>query len=381
MKILHLIKTSVGGTWAYRQMRELVRLGVEVHVALPPGGALIASYQAAGVIVHPLNLDFPPRQPGRWALMFHGLRGLVSGLKPDIIHSHNVSTTLTMRLALGKRHPVPRIFQVPAPLHLEHLFFRWAEILTAGPRDYWIGSCRLTCDIYRRSGIAGDKVFLSYYGTDVDSFRSQPTGQLRRELGLSPDTMIIGMVAYMYAPKRYLGRWRGHKGHEDLIDALAICLDRGHDLLGVFIGGAWNGALEYEARVRDYASRRCGERAIFLGTRGDLNDLYPDIDVAVHPSHSENVGGAVDSLLSGVPTVAARTGGLPDVIIPGQTGWLVTPRAPAELADTLIEVLGNPGQARALAAHGRQIVRQSFDVRRTAQEVRDIYLGILDSPG
>ena len=59
MRILHLVKTSVGATWALRQMRELVKLGLEIHVALPPGGHLVSEYEGAGIIVHPLQFDFP----------------------------------------------------------------------------------------------------------------------------------------------------------------------------------------------------------------------------------------------------------------------------------------------------------------------------------
>src|SRR5262245_42471446 len=117
-KVLHLVKTSDGANWALEQMRELVRLGVEVHVALPPGGAHVPDYEAAGVTVHPLQTDFPIRKPWLAPSMFKDFRLLVAELNPDIIHSHFVGTTLTMRLAIGKTHPIPHIFQVPGPLHV-----------------------------------------------------------------------------------------------------------------------------------------------------------------------------------------------------------------------------------------------------------------------
>ena len=48
MNVCHLVRTSAGGEWALRQMRELVRLGVEVHAALPPGGKPVSGYESAG---------------------------------------------------------------------------------------------------------------------------------------------------------------------------------------------------------------------------------------------------------------------------------------------------------------------------------------------
>jgi glycosyltransferase involved in cell wall biosynthesis len=380
LKVLHLVKTSIGARWAFLQMRELVKLGVEAHVALPPGGPLAPEYEAAGITIHPLQLDFPIRNPWRCPKVFGELRNLVSRVGPDIIHSHFVGTTLTMRLALGKTHPIPRIFQVPGPLHLEHPFFRWAEILTGGRLDYWIGSCKWTCERYRKSGISQDRLFLSYYGTDLDSFNRCEKGKLRKELGIEANIKIVGMVAFMYPPKWFLGQTRGLKGHEDLIDALAICLKTEPNIIGVFIGGAWpHHAVAYENRVRAYGRKRCGGRAIFLGTRNDVPELYPDLDVVVSPSHSENVGaGAVESLFCAVSTIATNVGGFPDLVRQGETGWLVPPRAPAQLAETILEALRDPVRSHRMAVRGQSLAKQLFDVKETARQVSEIYNEIID---
>ncbi|WZP00182.1 glycosyltransferase family 4 protein [Isosphaeraceae bacterium EP7] len=380
MRVLHLVKTSLGAGWALRQMRELVRLGVEVHAAMPSGGPLVPLYEAAGVTVHRGQFDFPTRDPWSWPALRRRARELVSGIRPDLIHSHFVGTTLTMRLALGRDHPVPRLFQVPGPLHLEHAAFRRAELLVAGRSDRWVGACRWTCDRYRASGIPDDRVFLSYYGTNPESFGDRAPGTLRAELGCDARTKLVGMVAYMYAPKRFLGQVRGLKGHEDFIDALALVREHDPEVLGVCIGGAWEGATAYATRVRAYAGSRLGVHLRFLGTRADVAELYPDLDVAVHPSHSENVGGAVESLLAGIPTIATNVGGFPDLVIHGKTGRLVPPRDPARLASSILETLEDPTSARAMAVRGRALARTMFDARSCAAEIRDIYRKILEGP-
>lgn len=94
MRVLHLIKTSVGATWALRQIRELVKLGIEVHVALPGGGPMAGKYNEAGAIEHLLQSDFPVRAPWRFSALSAKLSALVKTIQPDIIHSHFVGTTL-----------------------------------------------------------------------------------------------------------------------------------------------------------------------------------------------------------------------------------------------------------------------------------------------
>lgn len=379
MRVLHLLKTSQGATWALRQIRELIRLGVDIHVALPAGGKLVDEYWAAGASVHEANYDLPVRSPWRYPDVARSFRALVASVKPDLIHSHFVGTTMLARMALGSYRRLPLIFQVPGPLHLEHSAFARLEIAMAGPRDFWIGSCLWICRAYERMGIDRRRIGLAYYGLDVSGLTPGRPGRIRKELGLGEHTGIVGMVAYMYAPKRFLAQWRGLKGHEDLIDAVAIRLSRGDDIVCVMVGGAWDRAESYERRVRRYAMRRCGRRVVFLGTRNDVADLYADMDVVVHPSHSESVGGAAESQLLAVPTVASRVGGLPDLVEDGRTGWLVPPKRPDLLAEAIAEALRNPEEAQTRAAAGHKLASELFDIRFTAGAVHDVYQQILIS--
>ena len=376
MRVLHLVKTAVGGHWAQRQMRQLVRLGVEVHVAMP-AGPLVSAYRDAGVTVHPINFDFPSRAPWRLGALSRQLRSLVRELRPELIHSHFVGTTLTMRMALGRNDEVPRVFQVPGPLHLEHPPFRMLDVHSAGEADYWIGTCQWTCRTYRNAGVAGDRVFLSYYGVDLDRAGQHRMRAARRGFPSPSREKVVGLVAYMYAPKRYLGQRRGLKGHEDLIDALQICRRELPELRGVFVGGAWDNAHWYEKRVVKYGKERDSVRNVFLGSRQDIPALYATFDVAVCPSHSENVGAAVEAFLNGVPVVASDVGGLPDVVKDGRTGWLVPSQDPPALAEAILDALRHEDKATELARNGEVLAREHFDVQKTAAQVLTIYKHIL----
>jgi len=372
MRVLQFLKTSDGAAWALRQMADLVSLGVKVHVALPAGGRHVTSYRAAGVVTHEFDA---PRGSQLIALRAHAatIRRLVEQINPDVVHSHFVATAVAARVAL-RRSVIPRIFQVPGPLHLEHLPFRFAEIATAARNDYWIATCDWTYRRYLASGVPAERVFKAFYGLETTRFNTVRTNRLRDQLGIGRDEPLLGMVAFTYAPKRYLGHRRGIKGHEDFIDAVALLRRQHPKVRGVVIGaGAWNGLTPYDLRLREYARERCGDAILFAGMRQDVAAIYADLDVAVHPSHSENLGGAGESLLCSVPTIATDVGGFPDIVIPGRTGWLVPAKSPVPLASAMADALRDRATARQLAQNGRDHMLRLVDPIACARRVADIY--------
>jgi glycosyltransferase involved in cell wall biosynthesis len=382
LRVLYLAKTSVGAPWAVRQVRDHVHLGVEAHVAVPTDGPRVPQYEAVGATVHALAADLPVRRPWMAPVRFAEIRELVARIDPDIIHCYHVGTAVAVRIALGRTHPIPRVFQVPGPLHLEHLLYRRAEIATAGPHDYWIGTCTSICDIYRESGIEPDRLFVSDYGVDLEDYVVQPKGKLRAALGVGQKRTLVGMVGIMYPPKRYLLQTRSLKGHEDLIDALAIVRCVRPDVLGVFVGGAWNDAAWYEERVRVYGWEACGAGIAFLGMRDDVPELLPDFDLAVQPSHTEGVAGtAVEAQLLDVPVIATNVGGQPDLIVHGKTGWLVPPKDPPALAATILDALGDPERMRAIARAGHARAVALFNGKQNNAVVARVYGVILEREG
>ena len=271
MKVLHIVKTAVGANWAYEQVRVLWSLGIEVVVALPSDTeGLAPKYRQAVATVRRANLDFPAQHLWRVPAVCASLRRLVKEVHPNLIHTHHVGTTFALRIALGKHSPIPRIFQVPGPLHLEHNFFARLDLSLAGPRDHWIATCLWTRDRYMKLGIPPERVFLTYAATDLKPFKGVRTGALRKEIGISPTTPLIGMVAYMYAPMRFLGQKRGLKGHEDFMAALGIVKQVCPEIRAVIVGGAWGNAGWYELRLRELGARLCNDFLTFLGTRSDI---------------------------------------------------------------------------------------------------------------
>lgn len=378
MKLLHLVKTTTGATWALKQISELIKYGCDIHVILPDNKNLYQKYIEAGATVHILNVDIAQaKKPKQLVKSLLAFRKLVNQIRPDIIHSHFVGTTLFMRIAL-KDDSTKRIFQVPGPLHLEKTLTKNIDVLSADENDYWIPTCQLSKDIYLKNGIEESRLMLTYYGTDTSVYVPKTQGILKKEFEIPVSRQIVGMVAYTYAPKKWLGQTRGIKGHEDLIDAMEIVCRNNSNAMCVIVGGAWAGAEDYYEEVKNYGKQKLADRILFLGTRRDVPDLYPDFNVVVHPSHSENLGGAGESLLMSVPTIATNIGGFPDIVIPNETGWLVPKQNPTALAKTIEEVLDQPKLAKQLAQEGSKRLKISMNVQNTSRDVYKFYQKILE---
>jgi len=375
MRVLHVVKTSDGASWAASQAGVLVRSGVEVHVALPTDrGRTVQAWRNTGANIHIADLSLPVSRPNRLAETVKRIRRLVDEVQPDIIHSHFVTTTIALRLGLGRNHRIPRVYQVAGPLHLEHWHTRQGDLRTAGQADYWIASSRCIEQHYRRRGISGERVFLSYYGFQVQS--TPRTGMLRTKLGIAADARIVGNISYIYPPKRLLGERVGLKGHEELIDALAIVTARNKNVYGVVIGNTLPGYGDsYEKELRKRALKAGGGRILMPGyfSPDEVRQSWPDFDCAVHVPHSENCGGVVEPFAAGVPVIAAAVGGLPEVVIDDVTGRLVYDRSPDVLARDVEQVLEDPAHWQGLAANGRRLVERMFDIERTAGEVLSVY--------
>jgi hypothetical protein len=118
------------------------------------------------------------------------------------------------------------------------------------------------------------------------------------------------------------------------------------------------------------------EYVIFAGYHSDVRGILVDIDIAVQASLDENLGGTLEALLMERPLVTTRVGGMVDVVKDGQTGVLVNPSDPSDLARGIAEMLRNRERATALGRSGRQFVLERFTLRRTTDDLAQLYASL-----
>lgn len=380
MKVLQVVKTSSGANWAFEQAKCLVQKGIEVVTVMPDDkGRVAQKYKDNNMRIIVADFSLPITNPWKFFSRKKLIKKIVESEKPDIIHFHFVTNIVMARFAL-KKDKTPRIFQVPGPLHLESGIFRRLDTKTARKNDYYIGTCKKTVEIYNSCQIPHNKVYLNYYGgyggSACDDYLEE-NHAIHNEFGIDKEKKIVGMVSYIYKPKWYAKQKRGIKGHEDFIDAMSIVNKTHKNAIGVIVGGPWGKSQKYFEKIKKYGAKECGKNIVFTGERTDIKDIYCELDVVVHPSHSENLGGAAESLAGGRPTISTNVGGFPDIVIDNETGYTVPAKNPEALAEAIIKMLEDEQKAKAMAKKGQALVRELLDINACVSKLEKIYEEIL----
>jgi glycosyltransferase involved in cell wall biosynthesis len=169
------------------------------------------------------------------------------------------------------------------------------------------------------------------------------------------------------APLLFVGRLRVRKGLEVLLAALAALRQRGGPAPPLLVAGDGEHRSALEARA---VALGLGEAVTFLGRRdaAEVRALLAGARALVVPSIYEGMPLVVlEAMEAGLPVVASRVSGLPEVVLDGETGWLVPAEDPAALATALAEVLDDPQEAARRGAAGRRRVEEHFRPRHAAE--------------
>jgi glycosyltransferase involved in cell wall biosynthesis len=132
-------------------------------------------------------------------------------------------------------------------------------------------------------------------------------------------------------------------------------------------------ALSYFERVREQAA---GLPVEFTGWNDDVSVVLSDLDLLVVPSTSGEATTRVilEAFAAGVPVVASNSGGIPEIVSDGETGFLTPPSDPAKLAARIRDVMTNPAALHRVAENARRAVQESYSLEQYQGRV----MGILD---
>jgi glycosyltransferase involved in cell wall biosynthesis len=215
--------------------------------------------------------------------------------------------------------------------------------------------------------IPAERITVMHYPVDPDDMRAhRSSAMVREELGAAADTPIVGTFAHLSEKK----------GYRELVRAAAIVLRRmPRAQFWCFGDGPLRTELEHSARELGV-----DHRFKLFGFRRDVPDLMRSIDVMCLPSHREPFGLVyVEAALAEKPVIACNAGGAPEIIMHGETGYLVPSAGGnvAALADAILTLLDNRSQSAAMGRRGRQLALERFGWPGYLARLDELYARIL----
>ncbi|HYR53121.1 MAG TPA: glycosyltransferase [Candidatus Dormibacteraeota bacterium] len=342
-------------------MRRQRGRGDEAHLVAPGDAVLAARASAEGIPVHAAGMR------GTWDLgSVLGLARVMSGLRPDIVHWHAARAhaigAMAALLVPGPARVVSR--RVTFPVRRSP----GSVLLWALPVDRVAAISNAVRDALVQSGVPAHIIDVVPSGVELPPAAS-PAARARVRAGLGcAEGEVAGIVVSALSEG---------KGHRDLLHAAAAALPRSPQLRLWIVG---TGPLEKDL-YEECRTLGLGSSVRFLGFREDVPELLGAADFFCLPSYSEGLGSSIlEAMGAGLPVVATRVGGIPEVVEERASGILVRLSHPVELVDALVAITVAPELRSRMGCRGRERAAL-FTAGRTAEGTYGVYRSALRARG
>jgi len=215
-----------------------------------------------------------------------------------------------------------------------------------------------------------EKIPIIPLGFDLTLFQrcERYRGELRKELGITPDYKLVGIV----------GRIFPVKNHRLFLEAAGL-VKSARDKVHFVVVGDGQLRRQMEELAEQFELR---SSVTFTGWRRDLPRIYADLDLLVVSSISEGTPVvAIEAMAAGCPVVGTKVGGMSSLIDDGRTGLLVESRDRTGLARRILEMLENPAVAARMAHAAREEVSHRFTVQQLVSKTEKLYRDLLRAKG
>ena len=342
--------------------------------AIGPEGSLMDRAREAGFRI--VEIPEMRRSIHPWCdwSSYRRLISVLRDLKPDIVHTHSSKAGIIGRHAAAKAR-IPAVHTIHgSSFHrgqstLAFNVYRCLERWAARKTDAFISVCDSLTDQYVAAGIASRDLFTTVYsGMDVDPFLNPPRDciEVRQQLGLKPEHVAVAKVARLFHLK----------GHKFLIEAARQIVDRSPNVRFVLIGDGILRA-EFEQRISDLG---LSDHFILTGLvpPEQIPELINAADIVVHTSEWEGLARVLpQGLIAGKPVVSYDVDGAREVVIPGETGYLLPVEEIAGLADAIGELAESAELRDRLGQNGRERFTEIFRHQTMTAQIREVYQQVL----
>jgi glycosyltransferase involved in cell wall biosynthesis len=375
VRVLHVLRPAAGGMRQHvlQLATGLVSRGFDAQIACPGDTEMLRSAFAAGVQVRPVPI-VGPLSPLRDIEAVWVLTDIIRRGSFDIVHAHGSKAGLIGRIAAmfaGSRNRVVTVHNdvlggsVRPSLHravigVERFLARHTSRVIAV-------SDALRFELIETVGLSPALAVTVHNGIDLAPFlASVDPGPVRDRYGIPRDALVLGQAA-RFAPQ---------KGHEALVEAALPVLEKVPNAVLLLAG---DGPL-LEPVMRAAARTPYASRILFPGFEADVRGMLAALDVFVSSPLSEGLGlGAIEAMAAGLPVVSVRTGGVPEVVVDGETGILAEPGDAAGLTEAMLRLARDPMLRLTMGKAGRIRAVEEFSEETMLDRTAAIYREVLCS--
>lgn len=371
MRVLHFQKAT-GISGSERHLLALLPALAEAGVAVRMGvlaseGAdrFVTALRAAGIdtVTLPAGRDANP-------LLLPSVWREIRRFGPDVVHTHLIHADLHVQIP-ARVAGVPTVSSV----HSAHGFFReqpWhtlvrgahalaARTIAISDHVAWFLSEARLC--------RPDAIRVVRYGIDASSWplSDNERQRARAQLGLAPAEVAVGIASRLVPGK----------GHDLAIDAVMAARER-EPRLRLLVAGDGPLRAALEQRVGG-----AGDGVRLLGFVDGIRDFMGACDAFLFPTEpwwGEGFGlAALEAMAVGLPMVATPVGAMPELILEGETGFLVHPRDPREMCEALVALASRDELRRELGRRARERVEREFSLERMCERTLAVYREVAGS--
>ncbi len=365
-RIMHVVSTMGAGGGAEQLVYNMVRDhsgsgNPPVVCCLHFVGSLGEKLRSEGVPVY-FRCCLNGLKPG----IVPWLSRIMKDEKVDVVHAHTYT---------------PLFYAVPAALlagglkvvYTEHGRLypdgrRWKRyllnpFLAMGAEHIVSISARTKVAMIRYDNYPAAKIRIIHNGVDCTTFRPASESEKaagRRALGLEANCRVVGTAV----------RLEDIKNISMMLRVFRQVLEKMPDT-HLLIAGSGTKEAELKAMAEEFGM---ASRVVFLGLRYDMPEIYRLFDVFVLTSFTEGIAVTLlEAMATGIPAVVTNVGGNPEVVVEGETGYLVPLDDDNEMTARLLELLKDPGLTGSMGAKGRERVLAEFSFEGMIGEYRTLY--------
>ena len=363
-----------------RMLREVDAARFDCRVLLFSEGPLVGQLRSAGIPVDilPLSAEVAATSryhAGRALFRFHDLLATAAHVwrvarflrhhQIDLVHTHSLKSNLIAGLA-SRLAWKPCIWHLHVRLTDDYMPARLAQLLRFLTRTvprYLVANSESSLRSVLASG--NRRSWVVYPGIRLQDFPVTPFPSSK-----AAGSATVGII----------GRISSTKGQDVFLRAAAQVLQRIPTVRFQVVGSAFFNDLAFDQELhRLVDSLGIAGSVEFIGFVDDVAARLHALDLFVLASTTPEPFGQilVEAMAAGIPVIATDAGGVPEIVVHGQHGLLVSPGDASQLADAIHEQLSHPEKAAEMVRRGRQRVTERFTIERTARDIEAVYEEIL----